>query len=97
MGPCKSKEGISDTTRKMPSRGKGKPKVINIIVLGPPSCGKGTQGPIIKDKLGISHVSTGDLLRAAVKEGTEVGKQADEVMKKGDLVSDEIIIALFKE
>ena len=91
MGPCKSKEGVSDIQKK------NKDKVLNVILLGPPSCGKGTQGPIIKDKLGISHVSTGDLLRAAVKEGTEIGKQADEVMKKGDLVSDDLVIALFKE
>ena len=42
--------------------------IINVVLLGPPGCGKGTQGPKIKDKLGISHVATGDLLRAAVKE-----------------------------
>ena len=68
MGPCKSKQGVSEVQKRKDGR------VLNIILLGPPSCGKGTQGPIIKDKLGISHVSTGDLLRAAVKEGTEIGK-----------------------
>ena len=66
-------------------------------MLGPPGCGKGTQGPKIKDKLGVSHVATGDLLRAAVKEGTELGKQADGVMKAGGLVSDDLVIQLFKE
>ena len=69
----------------------------NVILLGPPGCGKGTQGPKIKDKLGISHVATGDLLRQAVKDETEVGKQAKEVMAAGGLVSDDLVIALFKE
>ena len=90
MGPCKSKTDVKDIQKKPGD------KVLNIILLGPPSCGKGTQGPIIKDKLGISHVSTGDLLRAAVAEGTDIGKQADEVMKSGGLVSDDLVIALFK-
>lgn len=66
-------------------------------MLGPAGAGKGTQGPVIKDKLGITHVSTGDLLRAAVKEGTEVGKKADAIMKAGGLVDDDLVISLFKE
>ena len=74
-----------------------KRNAINIILLGPPGCGKGTQGPKIKDRLELSHISTGDLLRAAVKEGTELGKQADAVMKAGGLVSDELVISLIKE
>ena len=70
---------------------------INIILLGPPGCGKGTQAPLIKEKYGLAHVATGDLLRAAVAAGTEIGKQADAVMKSGGLVSDDLVISLFKE
>ena len=70
---------------------------MNVILLGPPGCGKGTQGPKIKDKFGITHVATGDLLRAAVKEGTELGQQADGIMKAGGLVPDDLVIGLFKE
>ena len=65
---------------------------INVVMLGPPGCGKGTQGPKIKEKLGISHVATGDLLRAVVKEESELGKQAEAVMKAGGLVSDDLVI-----
>lgn len=70
---------------------------VNIILLGPPGCGKGTQGPIISKKYGLAHVATGDLLRAAVAAGTEIGKKADAVMKSGGLVSDDLVISLFKE
>jgi len=69
----------------------------NIILIGPPGSGKGTQAPIIKDKYCLCHLATGDLLRAAVAEGTEMGKKADEVMKAGGLVSDEIVIGIIKD
>ena len=70
---------------------------MNVIMIGPPGSGKGTQGPKIRDDLCICHLATGDMLRAAVKAGTPIGKQADEVMKRGDLVSDELVISLINE
>jgi len=69
----------------------------NIILIGPPGAGKGTQAPIIKDKYQLCHLATGDLLRAAVAEGTEMGKKADAVMKAGGLVSDDIVVGIIRE
>ena len=70
---------------------------MNVIMIGPPGSGKGTQGPKIRDDLCVCHLATGDMLRAAVKAGTPIGKQADEVMKRGDLVSDELVISLINK
>lgn len=70
---------------------------MRIILLGPPGAGKGTQAQLISKEFGIPQVSTGDMLRAAIKAGTELGKQAKSVMDKGQLVSDELIINLVKE
>lgn len=69
----------------------------NIILVGPPGSGKGTQAPIIKEKYSLCHLATGDLLRAAVAAGTEMGKQAKAVMDQGGLVSDEIVIGIIKD
>jgi len=70
----------------------------NIMILfGPPGAGKGTHGPKIEDMLGIPQLSTGDMLRAAVSAGTEVGKKAEAVMKAGGLVSDEIVIGIIRD
>jgi len=69
----------------------------NIILIGPPGSGKGTQAPIIKEKYCLCHLATGDLLRAAVAAGTEMGKQAKAVMEAGKLVSDEIVIGIIKD
>lgn len=70
---------------------------MRLILLGAPGAGKGTQATFICQKYGIPQISTGDMLRAAVKAGTPLGLQADAVMKAGALVSDELIINLVKE
>src|SRR6056297_4363900 len=69
----------------------------NLVLLGPPGAGKGTQARMLQDAFGLVQLSTGDLLRAAVTAGTEAGQQAKAVMEAGDLVSDEIVIAILRD
>jgi adenylate kinases len=69
---------------------------MRLVLLGPPGSGKGTQAARLKDELQIPHISTGDLLRAEVAAGSELGLQAKEVMARGELVSDEILLGMIR-
>ncbi|GFO72687.1 adenylate kinase [Bathymodiolus japonicus methanotrophic gill symbiont] len=70
---------------------------MRVILLGSPGSGKGTQAQFITEKYAIPQISTGDMLRAAVREGTELGRAAKKIMDEGGLVSDEIILGLIKD
>ena len=70
---------------------------MKIILLGPPGAGKGTQAEVISKKLKIPHISTGDILREAIRKDTPLGKQAKKILDLGKLVSDEIILGIIKE
>ena len=71
--------------------------MLNIVLLGPPGAGKGTQAELIVKKYGIPQISTGDIFRANIKNGTELGKKAQEYMNKGELVPDELVVDLVKD
>ena len=70
---------------------------MNLILVGPPGAGKGTQGEILAKKLGIDTISTGVMLRTAIKEQTEVGKLAEKYINDGKLVPDDVIVSIVKE
>lgn len=70
---------------------------MNLIIFGPPGAGKGTQAVKIAEKYSVAHISTGDILRGAVKNGTELGLKAKEFMDKGELVPDELVIGIIKD
>ena len=68
-----------------------------LVILGKQGAGKGTQCTLLVDHFGIPHISTGDMLRAAVSEGTELGLKAKVIMDAGDLVSDDLILGIVEE
>ena len=68
-----------------------------LLLLGPPGAGKGTQGELLAKELGIPKIATGDVLRAALREGTELGKEARSYMDRGDLVPDDVILGIMRE
>jgi adenylate kinase len=71
--------------------------IMRIVLFGPPGAGKGTQASRIAEKLDIPHLSTGEMLRTAVQSGTDIGKTAEAVMERGELVPDELIVAVLIE
>jgi adenylate kinase len=70
---------------------------MDIVLLGPPGAGKGTQGELLADRLGIPKLATGDVLREALKQGTPRGKEAKAYMERGDLVPDDVILGIMRE
>jgi adenylate kinase len=70
---------------------------LDLILMGPPGAGKGTQAGRVAGARGLAHIATGDMLRAAVKAGTPLGLEAKAIMARGDLVSDDLIIGMFRE
>jgi adenylate kinase len=71
-------------------------KMLNLVLFGPPGAGKGTQSQRLIDKYGLVHVSTGDILRGEIARGSELGRKAKEIMDRGELVSDEIVIGMIE-
>ena len=80
----------------LPALALTRPRTV-VILFGPPGAGKGTQAPLIVGALGVPQLSTGDMLRAAVAAGTEVGRRAEAVMRAGGLVSDELVIDVIQQ
>ena len=71
--------------------------MLNILLLGPQGAGKGTQGKLISSEHGVPHIATGDMLRAAIAEGTELGRKAEPVVNAGELVPDDLMIDLIRD
>ncbi len=70
---------------------------MNLLIMGPPGAGKGTQAEMLEKELKITHISTGDMFREAIKEGTDMGKKAKEYLDKGELVPDSVVVGMVKE
>ena len=70
---------------------------LNLILLGPPGSGKGTQGERLQEDFDLPYYATGDILRAAVRDGTEIGREAKDFMDRGDLVPDDVIVGVIAE
>lgn len=70
---------------------------MRLLFIGPPGAGKGTQAERVADRLGVPHVSTGEMFRAHVSEGTELGRRVDEIMRAGEYVPDEITVEMLKQ
>ncbi len=68
--------------------------MLRVVFLGPPGSGKGSQAKFVVENYGIDHISTGDLLRSAVREGTDIGKQVSDIMEQGSLVPDDVVLQL---
>ena len=97
MGQEESKSAPSSTKANGGSDVGVAPNPIRMVLMGPPGAGKGSQSPRIKEAFCACHLATGDMLREAVRQGTEIGRKAKEVMDAGKLVSDEIMVDLIKE
>ncbi len=70
---------------------------MNLVLFGPPGAGKGTQAKLLQTERGLPQLSTGDMLRAAIAAGSPLGRQVEDILAKGDLVSDEIVINIIAE
>ncbi|HEU4922326.1 MAG TPA: nucleoside monophosphate kinase, partial [Burkholderiales bacterium] len=70
---------------------------MNLVLLGPPGAGKGTQAKLLQDSRSLTKLSTGDMLRVAVAAGTELGRKAGQIMERGELVPDDLVIKLIAE
>ena len=70
--------------------------MLNIVLFGPPGAGKGTQSEKLIEKYGLVHLSTGDILRSEIARGTTLGMEAKQIMDRGDLISDDIVIGMIE-
>src|SRR5438477_12490786 len=95
-GPC-APAGVAIWAGRRSSRLPFLMSELNLVLLGPPGSGKGTQGERLQEDFRLPYYATGDILRAAVRDGTELGKQAKEYMDRGDLVPDEVIVGVIAE
>jgi adenylate kinase len=78
-------------------KGRKRGKTMNLVFLGPPGAGKGTIAALAKERLGVPHISTGDLFRAAIKQETELGKQVKSILASGELVPDSVTVEMVRQ